>query len=399
MRISFTGESSSDDNSNGRCLSTGIFKRRRKGYNQRMERIRPGSAQEATPTASRWGAFLSKTLPVRYPFFVLLILVAVGFGQLIEDALDTPTLEMLTPNVSIPRWTLVLLTLYMLVMLRLIQRTAMHAMRDVRPAVQCDDLTFQDFRQRLSRVHIRTDIVLTLLSVAFVVLLFRIFNTALPVTRNPLTNERTYLPTDPWNALIVIVAYSLVGWAALSLLVNTVRLGKALGDLTRLPLALNAYDTDNVLPFGRLALVLSLAPAGIVLILLVGLGSPTRLLAWFAVLLASLASVLALILPLRGVHRQMEQSKKHALEEINHDLSAIHDEVVHSNVPESESNAQLSNRTNILVNLRKVVQEGQTWPFRDTLAVTRALLVASAPIIYTALNELIRRLILEPLVK
>lgn len=365
-----------------------------------MEHIQAGSTHQLTPpTVSRWGLFLSRTLPLRYPFFVLLVLVAVGLGQLLEDALDTPGLEMLSPGVSIPRWTLVLLTLYMLVMLRLIHRTAIRTIQDVRAAIRCDDQTIQEYRRRLSRVHFRTDLGLALLSTAFVVLLFVVLNTPLPVTRNPLTNERTFLPTNPWNALVVIASYGLVGWAALSLFVSTVRLGKALGDLTRLPLALNVFDTDNVAPLGRLALVLSLAPAGVILILLLGLGSPDRPLAWFAVALASLASVLALLLPLRGVHRQMDEAKKKALQEINRDLSTIHDRVMHSAESDGEDSAQLSSRTNILVNLRKIVQEGPTWPFRDTVAVTRAVLVAGAPIIYTALNEVIRVLIIEPLVK
>lgn len=365
-----------------------------------MERIGPGATRETlSRTLSRGQWLLSKTRMLRYPLFALLVVAVVTWGQLVEDASDTTTMEMLTPSVSIARWTVVLLTVYMLVMLRLIQHTAMNTIRQVRPAVRCDDVTMQEFQRRLSRVHIRTDVILALFSIAFVVLLFRVFNTALPVTRNPLTNERTFLPADLWNALAVLVAYGAVGWVALSLLVNTVRLGNALGDLTRLPLVLNVYETDNVIPLGRLALVLSLAPAGIVLILLIGLGSPTRPLAWFAVLLASVASVLALVLPLRGVHRQMDEAKKRALQDINHELSAIHDELVRSNLSESGRSAYLSSQTSTLVSLRKVVQEGPTWPFRDTVAVTRALLVASAPLIYTALNELIRVLIIEPLVK
>ena len=38
-----------------------------------------------------------------------------------------------------------------------------------------------------------------------------------------------------------------------------------------------------------------------------------------------------------------------------------------------------------------------TWPFRDTLAFGRAVLIALAPLIYTVFNELIRIFIIGPL--
>lgn len=306
---------------------------------------------------------------------------------------------MLTPTLSISRWTVVLLTLYMLVVLRLIQRTATRTIREVRSAVICDDSTFDEPAQRMKRVHWRTDIGLGLLAAAIVVILFPLLHSPLPVVRNPQTHDLTFLPQDPVNAVLVMLAYTLVGWSALRLIVNTVRLGFVLGELTQKPLAINVYDPTAVLPLGRLALALSLAPAGIVLLLLVGLGSPTGPVSWLAFLLASLASVLALVLPLRGVHRQMLHEKLEVLGRLNHELSEIHGEIMGAELQDVTRASLLSNRTNILVNLRKIVQEGPTWPFRNTIAVSRALLVASAPLIYAALNELIRVFLISPLTK
>ena len=151
---------------------------------------------------------------------------------------------------------------------------------------------------------------------------------------------------------------------------NTVRLGKALGELTHKPLALNVYDTNNVVPLGRLALVLSLAPVGVILILLFGLGTPTGPLSWLSFMLASGAAVLALVLPLRGVHHQMDHVKRTTLADINRELSEIQREVLDPNPLDATRTALISNRTNTLVTLRKVVQEGPTWPFRDSVAVS-----------------------------
>lgn len=357
------------------------------------------TSPESADTQGTRSGWRYKTLPLRYPLFVLVVLLAVMAAQLVEDLLDTPVLEMMPPRVSVPRWTLVFLTFYMLVMLRLIHVTAGQTLRDIKSSVRVDDRTFERFCKGMARLHLRTDLGLALLSLVFVLLLFPVMNSPLPITRNPVTNERTFLPHDSSEAFLVIVGYTLVGWAALSLLVNTVRLGYNLGKLTRLPLAVNIFDTANVLPLGRMALMLSLAPAGILLILLIGLGTPNRLLAWFALLLATLASLLALVLPLRGVHRQLLHAKKTAQSTVNAELSQINTEMFAADQPDVTRMAWLSNRVNILINLRKVIQEAPTWPFRDTVSISRALLVASAPIIYTILNELIRLFVIQPLAK
>ena len=155
-----------------------------------MQGIQSESALTPTPvTVSRWRALASKTLPLRYPLFVLIIVVAVTAGQLVEDALDTPSLEMLTPVISIPRWTLALLTLYMLVMLRVIQTTSVRTLRQVRTAFECDDQTFEEFRRRMSRIPWRADAALAVLSLGIVIVLFPILHTSLPVVRNPATNR------------------------------------------------------------------------------------------------------------------------------------------------------------------------------------------------------------------
>lgn len=353
----------------------------------------------ATTAPSRWKTLNARILPLQYPLFVLACVVLVIAGQWVEDALDTAQIEMLTPGISIPRWTVVVLTLYMIVVLRLIQRTATRTIVEIRSTVACDDSTFDGLALRMKRVHWRTDLGLAVLSFAIVVILFPIFQSPLPVVRNPQTNALTYLPQDALNAAVVMGAYFLVGWCALRLFVHTVRLGKALGELTQKPLNLNVFDPSNVLPLGRLALALSLAPAGIILILLIGLGSPTGLISWSLFVLASLTSVLALILPLRGVHRQMSHEKQAALSRLNHDLSVIHAELVGAASPDAARDGVLLNRTNLLMNLRKIVQEGPTWPFQNTVAVLRAVLVAGAPLVYTVLNELIRFFVIAPITK
>ena len=97
-------------------------------------------------------------------------------------------------------------------------------------------------------------------------------------------------------------------------------MARALGQLSRQPLVIDVYDISDLLPFGRIALMLSLAPVGLMILLLVGLGSPQGPIAWLVLSLATTASLLALVLPLRGIHRQMGSAKQTVTGELNREL-------------------------------------------------------------------------------
>ena len=57
----------------------------------------------------------------------------------------------------------------------------------------------------------------------------------------------------------------------------------------------------------------------------------------------------------------------------------------------------LNQATNTLVPLRTTVSQLTTWPFRNTVAFGRAVLIASAPLVYAALSELIRVFWIAPM--
>jgi hypothetical protein len=189
-----------------------------------------------------------------------------------------------------------------------------------------------------------------------------------------------------------------VGWAGLMLVTATVRLGTALGRLSREPFDVDVFDTSNLVPFGNIALAVALAPAGVIFILLVGLGQPQSLMSWTVLLLAASASVLALLLPLRPIHGQMSHAKLAALAILNQRISQAYSEATAPSISEVQL-GPLNQRTNTLIPLRQTVQEMTTWPFRNTVAFGRAILIASAPLIYTALGELIKVLWIAPLTK
>jgi len=132
-------------------------------------------------------------------------------------------------------------------------------------------------------------------------------------------------------------------------------------------------------------------------ILLFGFGRPSSPLSWALLLLVTLASLFALLQPLRGIHGQMDRAKERALGDINHRLRESYDELRAEPAPAGPALTDLNSRVGTLVALRKTVGEMTTWPFRDTIAFGRAVLIALAPLIYTVVNELIKVFFINPL--
>lgn len=359
----------------------------------------PAGNAAARPRSAAWDWLSGRRLPLGFPLLVLVSVTLVAAGQFVEDLGDSPPLQMLSPQVSIPRWTIVAVVLYMLLMLKLLQRTVQMTVPCLQHATRLEESAFRRYVARMQRPTLALDVGLLLASAAIVVLLFPILRSPLPTTNDPVTGHPLQLPSDAASAFFVLVGYTLVGWCGLDLVYTTIRLARALGQIANEPLAVNVFDTTDLLPFGHIALVVSLAPAGVIAIFLFGLGQPNGPLSSAVLILATLAGVLSLVLPLRGVHRQMSRAKEHALAEMNQQLAAIYHELPAADGGDSASATLASTRTGTLVNLRKIVTEMPTWPFHDTAAFGRAFLVASAPLIYTVLSELIKVFFISPLTR
>ena len=254
---------------------------------------------------------------LRVPW-VVVAFVAVGLviaGQFAEDLADSPPLQMLPPTFSGRRWTVIAVVIYMLVISRVVDRTVQRSISSLERVLRIDGAAFRGYVQRMRPADATVSLVLLAASALFVTGLFVGLGSDLPLTNDPVTGQPLFLPPDALSSVAVLAGYTIMGWAGLSLIFLTVRLGRALGDLCREPLEVDVFDTTNLLPFGNIALAGALAPVGIIVILIVGLGQPTTWLSWFVLLLAAVASILALLLPLRGIHRQMADAKDAVLAE------------------------------------------------------------------------------------
>lgn len=324
------------------------------------------------------------------PLLVLIAaIVLVILGQLAEDIADSEPLQLLAPMSALRRWTLIVAVVYMLVIAMVTDRLVDRSLAKLDAVIHIDPARFREYMARMRRPGLAVDLILLAASGLVVVVLFVALQTSLPID-DPVTEAPVFLPTNGAGATAVLIQYALVGWAVLTLVWSTVRRARALGELAREPLDVDVFDTSNVLPLGNIALATALAPAGVVVILLLGLGPPSSPISWSLLLLVTLASLFALLLPLRGIHGQMEGAKETALSTLNVRLRASYEEASAATPPGPEATTQLNHRVSTLVNLRKTVGEMTTWPFRDTLALGRAVLIATAPLIYTVINELIK---------
>ena len=335
-------------------------------------------------------------LPYRLALVVIVAVAVVIVGQLVEDQADTSPGRLFSLDPATRRWTLIGLVLYILVISAFVNRTLQRSLALLQPVLKIDADAYRAYQMRVRPLHVRIDLVLLAASAVITTILFAVLGVELPLSNNPRSTTPVVLPVAALPALAVLAGYTVVGWAGLRVVVGAVRLGRALGRLSAEPFHIDVFDTTPLVPFGNIALAIALAPAGIIVLLLIGIGPPTQPLGWTVLLLATLASVLALLLPLRGIHHQMSEAKDAALSTLNARISALYDEISTSPRVPDQVVARYRDTVSTLLPMRKTVEEMTTWPFRDTVAFGRAVLIASAPLIYTTLSELITVFVIGP---
>ena len=204
-----------------------------------------------------------------------------------ERTLLGPLPNRLTAGLVERGLALPLLTVYMLLALKTLKTSALPQLARLRAAVQVSDDVYAGHVQRILYTNPRAEAVLLLSALAVVLAWFGVF-------RQPFPLVNAYLPPLPLQAILVIAAYTIFGWAGLTLVYSSTRFGLGLGALAKRPLKVNVFDPDGLLPFGGLSLRHSLTVAVTVLLLIIPLGRPTEPSEYAVVLLASLASLSAL---------------------------------------------------------------------------------------------------------
>jgi hypothetical protein len=329
-----------------------------------------------------WTETILSRLPFPYGLTVLLFTLFIIAEQILEYTILDPSFSGITLSDIGFRFTLPSLTLYMLLVMKLLKRRAVSALVKLRPSVLVNDEQYEGLVRKMIQTSRMFEVALLIISLVIVLGLFVFLEFPLPTLGA--------LPASLASRFFVITAYVLFGWLGLLFVYTGVKHSLGLGTISRKPISVNVFDPDNLLPFGNLSLIHSLALVGLVLILFIFLGRPTQVTSLVPLGLATPASVLALIVPIWGVHRQIDRAKEQALVRICVQLDDIHTKVYTEEGTVQDNIGVLNDRISILVNLKKMIREGPNWPFRDTTAVARAITAAMSPLIYFVLIETIR---------
>ena len=159
------------------------------------------------------------------------------------------------------------------------------------------------------------------------------------------------------GSVMIALFYTILFWLLLSLVYIGIRSGRALSQLAGQPLTVNVFDPDPLLPFGRLSLAQSLTFVGMFLIPLIIMGPPTRQGGGWLVIGLSVLCLLALFVPLWGVHRQIVEAREEVLGRVCGDLMEIQRSLLGCGRQDTEQLHALSQRTEVLFQFRKQILE------------------------------------------
>jgi hypothetical protein len=343
----------------------------------------PVVAVDSPKTSTDWRAcsmLALERLPLPYPVIVVLVGLFAAGEQILEHvtapAYQYPEGEALRQGAVI-----VVLFLYILIYLGLLKRRAVIGLEKLRPAIEIGDQEYMQYARRMLNANPRFEVALFGVSVVVNYLLFIVAGV------DPQMRTDGGMPDAVLLAAIFMSVYILLGWLLLTLVYTSIRFARGLGGLARKPLEVNVFDPGNLVPFGELSLLHSLAAVGLVLIPLYFLGPPES--AGFIFIGLSVISLGALFVPLLGVHRQMGVAKEQALDQIYAQLMDGHRRLMEcSSCVEREALDDLANRTALLANLRELVLKSPAWPFRDIAALLRAIIAVASPFLIYFLQRL-----------
>lgn len=318
-------------------------------------------------------------VPLPYPVTVAIVGLVVLAEQLLEYSLVDPLSRVDSAGALL---VLPLLTVYILLVWRVLKARIRLTIGELWPVVQVSDREYDAFVQRMITRNPRIELVVLALAITTTWSLYILI-------RNPLLPLGSPLPANLPVAGFFLATHTLVAWVVYSFLTAGFQYAWALGALARRPLLINVFDPSRVLPFGRLSLVLSVASAGLFLIPVILLGWPKE--AGYILLgLTSLTGLMTLVVPVWGVHRQMGSAKNQALIAISAQFRDIQAALQRGTELKTTDLNDLESRSTSLIALRKAVLDTPSWPFRSVAAIVRAVIAALSPLIFVVLSELIK---------
>lgn len=159
-----------------------------------------------------------------------------------------------------------------------------------------------------------------------------------------------------------------------------------LAQLSSQPLDINLFDARAVYPFGDLSFAYAavISVRMVLQLLLIGEVQGGGMLAVFS--LASVASFLALILPIWSVHVQMLQAKIKLLHRLDAELHQLTRPIFADLNPNPTRNVKLAEyaaQVQAIGSMRDRIATRWTWPVPDSVTAVQAIAISGAPTLLT----------------
>ena len=316
--------------------------------------------------------------------WTIVVVTLLGFASLAFDVVLHYAVQGIWPAAQLAFGVVgIVAAIYILFALRTLRQMSRRTLVQLRSSVMIDDAQYEGFARRLLAADGRVELGLLVVAVLLVVVF-------LVLPPNQLPELASFGLIGSIGSIVVAVFYTILFWLLLSLVYLGIRSSRALSQLARQPLTVNVFDPEPLLPFGRLSLALSLTFVGMFLIPLIIMGPPSRQGGGWFVIGLSVFTLLALFVPLWGVHRQIVDAREDVLGRVCGDLMTIQQSLLNAPSQDTEQLQALSQRTEVLFSFRKHILSAPSWPFRDIGSIFRAVLVATSPLIYFLLNQLMQ---------
>jgi len=309
-----------------------------------------------------------------WPVFVTSIIVLVGSGLARIEGFSTPTplsarLSALSPLFGIIQ------AAYYLSALRLLTDVTPRLLGHLRRAVNISDEAFGNFAHRIVGTQTRHIFALlppVMAALSLAALGEQIIRGANNTGSPWLFRTLTFAPL-PYIA-ILFGAVSL--WRMWGLM-----------QLARQPLHFTLFDAGSTLSFVQLGSMYSaLLMTGEMLHL--SLMGSSNLFAQLITAFSTLSSLIALLLPLWAVHRQIDCLKQRTLKTLHAKIAHYLQTVVsdeqgeHVDIPATTASMLALNNTRVMV------QSASTWPIASTFSTVRSFIVPFLPILYVLAQNL-----------
>jgi hypothetical protein len=343
-------------------------------------------ATPSNPREAQWAEWPLTALErgrLSYGWVILLLALLGTAGLVFDVALHYsmrgiwPAYEMVFGLVGI------VAAVYIPLALRFVKRASRRALAQLRRSVAIDDQQYDRFARRLLAADGRVEGGLLAVALLLVVVFL-----ILPPDQLP--ELASYSLAGSIGSVVIALFYTILFWLLLSLVYTGIRSSRALSQLAGQPLTVNVFDPEPLLPFGRLSLAQSLTFVGMFLIPLIIMGPPTRQGGGWLVIGLSVLCLLAIFVPLWGVHRQIVAAREEVLGRVCGDLMEVQRSLLGAAAQDTEQLHALSHHTEVLFQFRKQILSAPSWPFRDTGSIFRAAIAATSPLIYFILNQLVQ---------